>query len=124
MKYHKFQKKYCPERISGVSDEPNFIQILKFLSPLMVLKLTKHPSGQTVDCLFTQNVTNNLSFINESINFLSQTTFWTPGRADSGPINLVLSIHPSVHRHVCLQRAFLENASFNFLETWHEVRVP
>ena len=36
-------------------------------------------------------------------------SFWTLGRANRGPINLVLSIRP---RHV-----FLENASFSFSET-------
>ena len=46
--------------------------------------------------------------------------FWTPGRADRGPINLV----PSIRLYVCPRQAFLENASFNFSETWHEVRVP
>ena len=46
--------------------------------------------------------------------------FWTPSRADRGPKNLVSSVRPYIRP----QRAFLENASFNFSKTWHEVRVP
>ena len=42
--------------------------------------------------------------------------FWTPGRADRGLINSV----PSVRTSVRPRRAFLENASFNFSETWLE----
>ena len=50
-------------------------------------------------------------------------SFWTPGRADRGLINLVPSVCP-YHSSVRLRQAFLEKASFNFSETWHEVRVP
>ena len=49
--------------------------------------------------------------------------FLTSGRVDRGPINSFPSVCPSVCTSVRLQQAFLENASFNFSETWHEVRV-
>ena len=55
-------------------------------------------------------------------------SFWAPGRSDRGPINLVPSMHPSVrtsvHPYIRLRRGLLENTSFNFSETCHEVRVP
>ena len=54
------------------------------------------------------------------LDFLGQYR-WTmdPVGSAGGPINSVPSIRPSIRP----QRAFLENASFNFFETWHEVKV-
>ena len=63
-------------------------------------------------------------FTSNQLFFTSLQHFWTRGRADRGPINSVPSVRPSVSPSVRPRRAFLENASFNFSETWHEVRVP